>query len=83
MIDPVTRDIVEDERAMEVHKKPDGKLGGGHDRRGEGPVQETESRSLRSAELGLNAISLSTQPLKRAQHEPNRPLACSNHIVLC
>ena len=27
MIDPDTRDIVEDERAMEVYKKPDGKLG--------------------------------------------------------
>jgi len=27
MIDPVTRDIVEDERAVEVYKKPDGKLG--------------------------------------------------------
>ena len=27
MIDPLTRDIVEDERAMEVYKKPDGKLG--------------------------------------------------------
>jgi branched-chain amino acid transport system substrate-binding protein len=27
MIDPGTRDIVEDERAMEVYKKPDGKLG--------------------------------------------------------
>src|SRR5215468_4612925 len=27
MIDPATRDIVEDERAMEVYKKPDGKLG--------------------------------------------------------
>ena len=27
MIDPATRDIVEDERAMEVYRKPDGKLG--------------------------------------------------------
>ena len=27
MIDPGTRDIVEDERAMEVYRKPDGKLG--------------------------------------------------------
>ncbi len=27
MIDPQTRDIVEDERAMEVYKKPDGQLG--------------------------------------------------------
>jgi branched-chain amino acid transport system substrate-binding protein len=27
MIDPGTRDVVEDERAMEVYKKPDGKLG--------------------------------------------------------
>jgi branched-chain amino acid transport system substrate-binding protein len=27
MIDPQTRDIVEDERAMEVYRKPDGKLG--------------------------------------------------------
>lgn len=27
MIDPATRDIVQDERAMEVYKKPDGKLG--------------------------------------------------------
>jgi hypothetical protein len=27
MIDPQTRDIIEDERAMEVYKKPDGKLG--------------------------------------------------------
>jgi hypothetical protein len=27
MIDPLTRDIVEDERAMEVYKQPNGKLG--------------------------------------------------------
>jgi branched-chain amino acid transport system substrate-binding protein len=27
MIDPATRDIVQDERAMEVYRKPDGKLG--------------------------------------------------------
>ena len=27
MIDPATRDIVQDERALEVYKKPDGKLG--------------------------------------------------------
>jgi branched-chain amino acid transport system substrate-binding protein len=27
MIDPKTRDVVEDERAMEVYRKPDGKLG--------------------------------------------------------
>jgi branched-chain amino acid transport system substrate-binding protein len=27
MIDPATRDIVEDEHAMEVYRKPDGKLG--------------------------------------------------------
>jgi hypothetical protein len=27
MIDPATRDIIQDERAMEVYKKPDGKLG--------------------------------------------------------
>ena len=27
MIDPKTRDIIEDERAMEVYRKPDGKLG--------------------------------------------------------
>ena len=27
MIDPVTRDIVQDEHAMEVYRKPDGKLG--------------------------------------------------------
>jgi branched-chain amino acid transport system substrate-binding protein len=27
MIDPKTRDIVEDEHAMEVYRKPDGKLG--------------------------------------------------------
>ncbi|MGH6788542.1 MAG: hypothetical protein ACRECC_02550, partial [Pseudolabrys sp.] len=27
MIDPATRDIVQDEHAMEVYRKPDGKLG--------------------------------------------------------
>jgi branched-chain amino acid transport system substrate-binding protein len=27
MIDPATRDIIQDERALEVYKKPDGKLG--------------------------------------------------------
>jgi branched-chain amino acid transport system substrate-binding protein len=27
MIDPATRDVIQDERAMEVYKKPDGKLG--------------------------------------------------------
>jgi branched-chain amino acid transport system substrate-binding protein len=27
MIDPETRDIVQDEHAMEVYRKPDGKLG--------------------------------------------------------
>jgi branched-chain amino acid transport system substrate-binding protein len=27
MIDPATRDIIQDERAMEVYRKPDGKLG--------------------------------------------------------
>jgi hypothetical protein len=27
MIDPKTRDIIEDEHAMEVYRKPDGKLG--------------------------------------------------------
>ncbi len=27
MIDPATRDVVEDEHAMEVYRKPDGKLG--------------------------------------------------------
>jgi branched-chain amino acid transport system substrate-binding protein len=27
MVDPKTRDIIEDERAMEVYRKPDGKLG--------------------------------------------------------
>jgi hypothetical protein len=26
-IDPATRDVVQDERAMEVYRKPDGKLG--------------------------------------------------------
>ena len=49
MIDPKTRDIVEDEHAMEVYRKPDGKLGErilDTIKAGQGRVQGSQDRPL-------------------------------------
>ena len=65
MIDPATRDIVQDEHAMEVYRKPDGKLGeqdSRHHQGGEGRVQGAQSRPLRL----LSRLEFDTQRRRRA-----------------
>ena len=64
-IDAATRDIVQDEHAMEVIRKPDGKLGVkvlGTTKRGEGRVQGAQDRALRF----LIARTFDTQRRRRA-----------------
>ena len=58
MIDPATRDIVEDEHAMEVYKKPDGKLGLkvlGTVAQVKDECKELKGRPLRAAVVGFSS----------------------------